>query len=241
MSLFKSASTVSLWTLASRLTGLARELLVASWFGASALTDAFNVAFRIPNLFRRLFAEGAFSQAFVPVLAASRESEGDAATHRLIQHVLTLLSCVLVLTCVLGVFGAPWLVWVMASGLDWTVVRPPAIYGPRDREMLELFKVAKWGFIPMPQEEGRASYIHVDDLAALPLALVPGGDGVTGHVFEASGQTLAIAEGWVRGPRTTPIDDPTQLGPVVADLLGKARKNSGMNGEPGGWPQPNRS
>mgnify|MGYP003345523982 FL=1 len=61
--------------------------------------------------------------------------------------------------------------------------------------------------------------------------------GVTGRVFEASGQTLAIAEGWVRGPRTAPIDDPTQLGPVVADLLGKARKNSGMNGEPGGWPQ----
>ena len=118
--LFRSALTVSVWTLASRVTGLARELLIASWFGASALTDAFNVAFRIPNLFRRLFAEGAFSQAFVPVLAASRESEGDAATHRLIQHVLTLLSCVLVLTCVLGVLGAPWLVWVMASGLEST-------------------------------------------------------------------------------------------------------------------------
>ena len=67
VSLFKSASTVSLLTLVSRITGLARELLMASAFGASALTDAFNVAFRIPNLFRRLFAEGAFSQAFVPV------------------------------------------------------------------------------------------------------------------------------------------------------------------------------
>jgi peptidoglycan biosynthesis protein MviN/MurJ (putative lipid II flippase) len=59
-----------------------REQLVAAAFGASAATDAFNVAFRIPNLFRRLFAEGAFSQAFVPVLAATRASEGDAATHR---------------------------------------------------------------------------------------------------------------------------------------------------------------
>ena len=66
-----------MWTLASRVTGLGRELLIASWFGASALTDAFNVAFRIPNLFRRLFAEGAFSQAFVPVLAATREKEGE--------------------------------------------------------------------------------------------------------------------------------------------------------------------
>ncbi len=78
MSLIKSASLVSVLTLASRITGLARELLMASTFGASALTDAFNVAFRIPNLLRRLFAEGAFSQAFVPVLAGVRETEGDA-------------------------------------------------------------------------------------------------------------------------------------------------------------------
>jgi NAD(P)-dependent dehydrogenase (short-subunit alcohol dehydrogenase family) len=62
--------------------------------------------------------------------------------------------------------------------------------------------------------------------------------GVTGRVFEASGQTLAVAEGWVRGPRTTPVDDPTRLGPIVEELLGKARPNSGMNGEPGSWPQP---
>ena len=60
---------------------------------------------------------------------------------------------------------------------------------------------------------------------------------VTGRVFEASGQTLAVAEGWVRGPSTAPIDDPTRIGPAVADLLAKARPNSGMNGEPGGWPQ----
>lgn len=62
--------------------------------------------------------------------------------------------------------------------------------------------------------------------------------GVTGRVFEASGQLLAVAEGWVRGPRHAPVDDPTQLGPIVADLLAAARPNSGMNGEPGGPPQP---
>ena len=61
---------------------------------------------------------------------------------------------------------------------------------------------------------------------------------ISGRVFEASGQVLAVAEGWVRGPRHTPVDDPTQLGPIVRDLVGAARKNSGMNGEPGGWPQP---
>ena len=61
---------------------------------------------------------------------------------------------------------------------------------------------------------------------------------VSGRVFEASGDVLAIAEGWVRGPRVAPVDDATKLGPIVADLMAKARKNSGMNGEPGGWPQP---
>jgi putative peptidoglycan lipid II flippase len=118
VSLFKSASIVSLLTLASRITGLARELLMASLFGASAMTDAFNVAFRIPNLFRRLFAEGAFSQAFVPVLTASKQQHGDAATHQLVDRVATVLAGVLLLTCVIGVAGAPILVWAMASGLQ---------------------------------------------------------------------------------------------------------------------------
>jgi len=117
VSLFKSASIVSGLTLVSRITGLMRELLIASTFGASALTDAFNVAFRIPNLFRRLFAEGAFSQAFVPVLAASRQQHGDEATQVLIHQVATLLVWALFITSVLGVMGAPWLVWAMASGL----------------------------------------------------------------------------------------------------------------------------
>lgn len=118
MTLFKSASLVSLLTLASRITGLVRELLIAATFGASAQTDAFNVAFRIPNLLRRLFAEGAFSQAFVPVLAASRTTDGDGATKLLIDQVATVLAWTLLLTCVLGVLGAPVLVWAMASGLQ---------------------------------------------------------------------------------------------------------------------------
>ena len=91
MSLLKSASIVSLLTLASRITGLVRELLIAAAFGASATTDAFNVAFRIPNLLRRLFAEGAFSQAFVPILAESRTKNGEQATHDLVNAVGTVL------------------------------------------------------------------------------------------------------------------------------------------------------
>jgi NAD(P)-dependent dehydrogenase (short-subunit alcohol dehydrogenase family) len=62
--------------------------------------------------------------------------------------------------------------------------------------------------------------------------------GVTGRVFEASGQTLAVAEGWVRGPSGPPVEDPSALGPVVADLLAAARASSGMDGRPGSWPQP---
>ena len=118
VSLLKSASTVSLWTLASRVTGLVRELLIAATFGANALTDAFNVAFRIPNLFRRLFAEGAFSQAFVPVLAASKAQNGEEATRKAIDHVATLLAWALLILSVLGVLLAPWLVWAMASGMQ---------------------------------------------------------------------------------------------------------------------------
>jgi putative peptidoglycan lipid II flippase len=118
MNLLRAASTVSLLTLASRVTGLVRELLVASLYGASAWTDAFQVAFRIPNLLRRLFAEGAFSQAFVPLLAQCRARDGDAATRSLIDAVATVLFWALLLTCVIGVAAAPILVWFMASGLQ---------------------------------------------------------------------------------------------------------------------------
>ncbi|MFS0848243.1 NAD-dependent epimerase/dehydratase family protein [Novosphingobium panipatense] len=97
---------------------------------------------------------------------------------------------------------------VMASPLDWTIVRPPAIYGPRDKEMFELFRAARWGFIPMPRE-GRASMIHVEDLARLLVALEPGGLAVTGKVFEPDDGKpqgwehfeLGLAIGWAMGRR----------------------------------------
>ncbi|WP_114968830.1 murein biosynthesis integral membrane protein MurJ [Rhodoferax ferrireducens] len=118
MSLIKSASIVSLFTLVSRITGLVRELLIASTFGASALTDAFNVAFRIPNLFRRFFGEGAFSQAFVPVLAATKAQQGEAVTKVLIDDAATVLTWALLGISILGVAASPALVWAMASGLQ---------------------------------------------------------------------------------------------------------------------------
>jgi len=69
MNLLKTLATISGMTMLSRITGLVRDVLINNYFGATALTDAYNAAFRIPNFFRRLFAEGAFSQAFVPILA----------------------------------------------------------------------------------------------------------------------------------------------------------------------------
>jgi len=72
---------------------------------------------------------------------------------------------------------------VQTSGLDWTIVRPPAIYGPRDREMLELFRAARWGVVPMPPS-GRASIIHVTDLARLLLALAVPSEITSERIFE---------------------------------------------------------
>jgi putative peptidoglycan lipid II flippase len=118
MNLLRAASTVSLLTLASRITGLGSQMLQAALFGAGAWMDAFNVAFRIPNLLRRLFAEGAFSQAFVPLLAATRAAEGDEATHSLVNAVATVLFWALLATCVVGVASAPVIVWLMAAGLQ---------------------------------------------------------------------------------------------------------------------------
>ena len=97
---------------------------------------------------------------------------------------------------------------VMASGLDWTIVRPPAIYGPQDREIFEMFRLARWGVLPMPPP-GRASLIHVGDLARLLVALIPGGEDVTHQVFEPddghsggwSHRDLARTIGWAVGRR----------------------------------------
>ena len=117
MNLLRAASTISFFTLLSRITGLLQIIVVSALFGAGASFDAFNVAFRIPNLLRRLFGEGAFSQAFVPTLARTRATDGDEATQRLIDAVGTVLFCALVLTCIAGVIAAPLIVWLMASGL----------------------------------------------------------------------------------------------------------------------------
>lgn len=120
MNLLRAAFTVSGLTLLSRVTGLARESIKAVLFGAGAQMDAFEAAFRLPNLLRRLFAEGAFSQAFVPILAEYRERRGDAETRALVDRTTGLLLAVLLGLTALGVVAAPVLVYALASGFAAT-------------------------------------------------------------------------------------------------------------------------
>ena len=116
MNLLKTLATVGSMTFLSRILGFVRDTLIARVFGAGAYTDAFFVAFKIPNLLRRLSAEGAFSQAFVPVLAEYKNRRGHAATQNLVDHVTTLLGLILVVVTIVGMFAAPWVVYVSAPG-----------------------------------------------------------------------------------------------------------------------------
>lgn len=116
MNLLKTLATVSGMTLASRILGFVRDFVIARAFGAGAMTDAFFVAFRLPNLLRRLFAEGAFSQAFVPLLAEYKHRRGEADTKQLVDRTTTALGLVVSLVTVLGIAAAPVLIYVSAPG-----------------------------------------------------------------------------------------------------------------------------
>ncbi len=114
--LLRSSGIVSIMTMVSRVFGLVRDMVIAYFFGAGAGADAFFLAFRIPNLFRRLFAEGAFSQAFVPVLSEYRTQRSDAEVKGLISKVSGTLGVNLVLITLLGVVGAELIISVFAAG-----------------------------------------------------------------------------------------------------------------------------
>jgi len=120
MNLLKAMATVSSMTLLSRILGFVRDALIARIFGAGLATDAFFVAFRIPNLLRRMFAEGAFSQAFIPVLGEHRARDGDAGTRILVDRVATLLFLAVAAVTALGVLIAPYIVYVSAPGFSAT-------------------------------------------------------------------------------------------------------------------------
>jgi len=114
--LIRSTAVVGGLTFISRITGFLRDVVVAYIFGAGANTDAFLVAFKIPNFLRRLFAEGAFSQAFIPILSEYRTQHGEPAVKHLIAQVAGNLGSILLVLSVIGMLGAPVLVLLFAPG-----------------------------------------------------------------------------------------------------------------------------
>ena len=124
MNLFRALVTVSGMTTLSRVLGFVREAICARYFGAGAMMDAFNVSFMLPNLLRRLFAEGAFSQAYVPILAEYKNKQGQEATRALVDRVATLLTLVVAVVALLGVIGAPYLIDLVASGFRHDTANP---------------------------------------------------------------------------------------------------------------------
>ncbi|MBI5659083.1 MAG: murein biosynthesis integral membrane protein MurJ [Nitrosomonadales bacterium] len=116
MNLLKALATVSGLTLVSRILAFIRDVLIARIFGAGMGTDAFFVAFKLPNLLRRLFAEGAFSQAFVPIFGEYKIRRGHDETKLLADHVATLLAIILFVVTLIGVIAAPVLVYISAPG-----------------------------------------------------------------------------------------------------------------------------
>ena len=116
MSLFRPIATVGGLTLLSRVTGLAREMMVAHFLGASAVADAFFVAFRFPNLFRSLFAEGALNAAFVPLYTGKLTEGGQDEADRFAAHALSLLALALSLFVAVMEMAMPWAMMVLAPG-----------------------------------------------------------------------------------------------------------------------------
>src|SRR5579864_161611 len=117
-SLLKHTSIVVLMTLISRVFGFLRDIVTAQLFGASAAFDAFSVAFRIPNFMRRLFAEGSFSQAFVPVLSEYQKQKNQAEVKNFINAMAGTLGFVLLCVTVIGIIFAPVIVRIFAPGFD---------------------------------------------------------------------------------------------------------------------------
>ena len=116
MNLIKTFASVGGMTIISRILGFIRDSIIARMFGVGIATDAFFVAFKIPNLLRRISAEGAFTQAFVPILAEYKTKKSKIEISYLINKVATLLGIFLVLITLVGIFGAPWLIYLSAPG-----------------------------------------------------------------------------------------------------------------------------
>jgi putative peptidoglycan lipid II flippase len=116
MKLYRGVATVGAMTALSRVLGFARDVLIAAVLGTSYVADAFFVAFRVPNLFRRLFAEGAFDAAFIPLFAKHLHAEGPEAARAFAAQALSGLTVLLVVFTVLAEIAMPWLMLLLAPG-----------------------------------------------------------------------------------------------------------------------------
>ena len=116
MSMFRSFATVGGFTLGSRVLGFCRDILIANILGTGAVADAYFVAYRFPNLFRRLFAEGAFNAAFVPLFAKRVEGEGASAARQFASDSLNILLAALLVTTAIAEIFMPWLMYIIAPG-----------------------------------------------------------------------------------------------------------------------------
>lgn len=122
-SLLRSTTLVSVMTFISRMVGFVRDMVLANFFGAQAGMDAFFVAFRIPNFMRRLFAEGAFAQAFVPVLAEYQKTRSPEDVRTFIARIAGYLSSILTVVTLIGIIAAPVIVYLFAPGFIHDGVR----------------------------------------------------------------------------------------------------------------------
>src|SRR6266571_640196 len=164
MNLLRALATVSSMTLVSRILGLVRDVLIATLFRTGAATDAFFVAFRIPNLLRRLFAEGAFSQAFVPVLSEYRTRRGDSETKLLVDRTATLLALAKI-----GVLPRPRLAFADPGVRRILLLMGPAVIGVSVAQVSLLINTIIASFLG----DGRVSWLYyADRLMEFPTALL---------------------------------------------------------------------
>ncbi len=143
--LLRATGTVGVWTLLSRILGLVRDVVFARVFGATFVMDAFFVAFRIPNIFRRFFAEGSFSQAFVPVFAEYDQAREHAEVRELVSRTAGTLGLILSLLAAVGAIAAPVFIGIFAPGFVAATTAGEVTAGEADRFALAV-DMLRWTF-----------------------------------------------------------------------------------------------
>jgi putative peptidoglycan lipid II flippase len=196
--MIRNIVTLGGWTLVSRGAGLVRELMMAAYLGAGPVADAFNVAFSLPNMFRRFFAEGAFNQAFVPLY--SKKLQGGEGAEDFAQNAFSGLTAFLIVFTVVGTIAMPLLVWAMAAGFVGD------------------------GRFDMAVDFGRITFVYIGFISLF--ALLSGILNAHGHFAEAgavpvlmnlvfiAAMILAYHQGWDMGMTlawTTPVTGIAQL------------------------------